>query len=355
MSLVQVIKWETNQNELVHKFQTEDIRLGSQLIVYPGQTAFFVKGGVIYDEFLEGTYTIQTDNIPLLGKIINQPFGGDSPFQAEIWFVNQLEFLNNKWGTQAPLNVEDPTYGVIVPIRAFGQFGFKIFNPRTFLERLSGNMSSFSIKDTVEYFRGMMLSKMTSIIYNKMKESGISVLNINSYIDEISSFAKCVIAEVFEEYGIDIELFNIISFSVSDSDVSFQRLKETKDAAARIKIMGNDDYRLARSFDVLEKAAENESGMAGAAVGLGAGVGIGGAVGSLVAQNINSAPPLQTVGYYLGIGGAKQGPFSLSQVESKILTNEISENTLVWKRGLPQWVPIRDLDDFSGILPPPLP
>jgi membrane protease subunit (stomatin/prohibitin family) len=301
MSVVDIIKWEATPNELVHKFHLDGIRLGSQLVVYPSQTAFFVKGGKILDDFICGTYTIKSENIPLLGKVINLPFGGETPFKADVWFVNQIELLDCKWGTQTPLQVEDPKYDVIVPIRAFGQYGFKIVEPRIFLERLVGNMPSFATTKVTEYFRGVILSKLTTIIYDKLKADGVSVLNINAKIEDLSNYAKEKITEVFLQYGIEIQLFNIISISVQENDPSFQRLKEAKDAAAKIKIIGRDDYRMTRSFDVLEKAAENENGMAGAAVGLGAGVGIGGVVGAMTAQTISThsqgadeIPPIPT-------------------------------------------------------------
>ena len=124
MNLFDVIKCEVNDKELVYKFSSENLRLGSQLVVYPTQTAFFVKGGVILDEFICGTYTLKTENIPLLGKLINLPFNGQTPFKAEVWFINQIAILDCKWGTASPIQIEDPKYGIIVPIRAFGQYGF---------------------------------------------------------------------------------------------------------------------------------------------------------------------------------------------------------------------------------------
>ena len=93
MALIDVVKWEANDRELVHKFPSEDLRIGTQLVVYAGQTAFFVKGGKVMDQFESGTYTIKTENIPLLNKLINLPFGGNSPFQAEVWFVNKLAII----------------------------------------------------------------------------------------------------------------------------------------------------------------------------------------------------------------------------------------------------------------------
>lgn len=366
MSIVDVVKWESTSNELVHKFQSNGLRLGSQLIVYPNQTAFFVKDGKILDEFVSGTYTIKSENIPLLESIVNLPFGNDTPFGADVWFVNQTELLDCKWGTQTPLQIEDPKYDVIVPVRAFGQYGFKIVEPRVFLERMVGNMSSFSTTKVVEYFRGVILSRLTAIIYDKLTADDVSVLNINAKIEDLSDYAKEKISEVFLQYGMEIQLFSMISISIQENDSSFQRLKEAKDAAARIKIIGRDDYRLTRSFDVLEKAAENENGMAGAAVGLGAGVGIGGVVGAMTAQAIginmqteNEIPPIPTTDYYLAIDGKRHGAFSHDVIAQKITNGEITENTLIWKKGLKQWVKLSEMEDFQHLFdencPPPIP
>lgn len=368
MNIVDVIKWESNAQEVVHKFKPDGLRLGSQLVVYPSQTAFFVKGGKICDEFICGTYTIKSENIPVLGKLINVPFKNETPFKADVWFVNQIEFLDGKWGTQSPLQVEDPKYEVIVPIRAYGQYGFKIMKPRIFLERLVGNMPSFATSKVAEYFRGVILSKLTSIIYNKMKQDNLSVLNINTNVEELAEYAKIAITEVFRRYGLELSLFNIISISVDEKDPSFVRLKESKDAAAEIKIIGRENYQMSRSFDVLEKAAENDSGIAGAAVGIGAGVGIGGVVGAISTktintntQDVNEIPPIPTIDYYLAIKGKRKGPFSFDHIEQEITKGKIGENTLIWKRGLKQWIKIGEMDDFKHLFeddddcPPPIP
>lgn len=366
MNIVDVVKWEVNAQEVVHKFQSDNLRLGSQLVVYPGQTAFFVKGGKICDEFNHGTYSIKSENIPLLGKVINIPFNRETPFKADVWFVNQVELLDCKWGTLSPLQIEDPKYEVIVPVRAYGQYGIKISKPRIFLERLVGNMSSFATNKVTDYFRGVILSKLTAIIYNKLKEDNVSVLNINSNVEELAQYAKEHIADVFLQYGLELPLFNIISISVNESDPSFVRLKAAKDAAAEIKIIGRENYQMSRSFDVLEKAAENENGMAGAAVGLGAGVGIGGVVGAMTAKTINTntqnpseIPPIPIIDYYLAISGKRQGPFGQDTIEKKVTNGEISENTLIWKKGLTQWVKLGEMEDFKHLFddnfPPPIP
>lgn len=364
MALVNVIKWEANTNELVHKFPIEDLKVGSQLVVYPSQTAFFVKGGKIYDEFICGTYTIKSENIPLLNKVFNLPFGGESPFQAEVWFVNQISLLDCKWGTASPFQIEDPKYGVIVPIRSYGQYGFKVSNPRTFLERLIGNMPTFSTDKIVAYFRGVILSKLTAVISQKLYADSLSIININSHVEEISEYAKSKLSDIFADYGVELEMFTAIAINVNEEDPSFQKLKETKDSLARITIMGKENYQMERSFNVLDSAAENEGGgMIGAAVGLGAGVGVGSQIGAMVNEHINTnpaatPPSMPSTQYYLGVNGQQQGPFDFESVKSMITSHQIDENILIWKRGMANWQKIGTVSEFNDTLnncPPPLP
>ena len=123
MAVIDVVKCPMRDTELCVKFPSNDLRMGSQLVVYPSQVAFFVKGGQIYDQFEAGTFTLKTSNIPLLNKIINLPFGSESPFQAEVWFINLTSKLDMKWGTPTPIQLEDPKYNIIIPVRAFGQYG----------------------------------------------------------------------------------------------------------------------------------------------------------------------------------------------------------------------------------------
>lgn len=362
MALVDVIKWEVSSSELVHKFHVSDLKLGSQLVVYPSQTAFFVKGGKIFDEFTSGTYTIKSENIPLLGKLTNLPFGGESPFQAQVWFVSQVSLLDCKWGTPSPIQIEDPKYSVIVPIRAFGQYAFHISNPRLFLERLVGNLSSFARQKVSDYFRGVILSKLTNIITEKLYADNLSVVNINTHVEAIGTYAKEKLAVVLNDYGITLELFQTIAISVDENDASFKRLKETKDSLARINIMGKENYQMERSFDVLEGAAENSSGLAGAAVGIGAGLGIGKQIGEIVNQNLNVAPnetpPLPIMSFYVGVNGQPQGPFDLAVLRNACQGGQYSASTLVWRKGMSGWMRMEDVPEFADIFdecPPPLP
>lgn len=366
MALIDVVKWEVNSKEIVHKFPSEDLRIGTQLVVYAGQTAFFVKGGKILDCFEAGTYTIKTENIPLLNKLINIPFGGNSPFQAEVWFVNTLAILDTKWGTPAPLQLEDPVYGVIVPVRAFGQYGIKVDSPRLFLDSLVGNAASFSVNKIDSYFKGKMLSMFSNLLSDKMVKDSISVLAINSHLSEMSTYVQNEVDKEFKKYGLTLETFNVMSANVPEDDPSFIKLKEAKDLAARIKIAGKDIYQMERSFNVMDKAAANEGGATGnimnMGVGLAAGMNMGNQMGAMASQAFNTQsvpPPLpQAASYYLVINGQQLGPYDTNAIASYIQGGQISRDTFVWKQGMPAWSPIGSLPEFAnmfGVCPPPIP
>lgn len=362
MAIVNVVRYENRPDEVVGKYVEDDIRLGSQLIVYPAQTAFFVRGGKILDEFTSGTYTINSENIPLLNKIINLPFGKETPFAAEVWFVNQTTILDCKWGTAAPIQIEDPKYGVIVPVRAYGQYGFRVANPRLFLKSFVGNMPSFDTETLGNYFRGVIQSRLSSIVSDAMLAVDASVVNIGSKSVELSDMAQKLLQPVFEAYGVELQLFTVIAITVDEGDASFKRLKEAIDAKAEMRIIGNENYQMRRSFDVLEKAAGNTGGGAmNAAVGIGAGVGIGSQVAGLAGTFINTQPPVAPppvpqAQYYVVIAGAQQGPFDMATLQAMIQQGNVNGDTLVWKAGMTQWAPLSSLG-ITGAqpTPPPIP
>ena len=362
MDVVDVISWQVNTDELVHKFESDALRLGSQLVVYPAQTAFFVKGGVIADEFKSGTYTIKSENIPILGKLVNKVFDDKSPFAAEVWFVNQISILDCKWGTASNIHIEDPKYKIIVPIRAYGQYGFTIANPRLFLESFVGNMSFFSTERFKEYFKGIIISKLTSIISSKLLKDDVSVINISSYIDELSQYSELALNEFFLRYGVTLSNFTIMSISVKDDDESFKKLKEAKDIAAKIAVVGTQNYQMERSFGVLDKAAANDAGIMGSSLQLGAGLAVGTQVGNIASEHLNvnptTIPPLPSTLYYLVINGAQQGPYNTEQIEQMIAANMVAADTYAWKEGMPNWGTLSSFPEFQACfkqVPPPIP
>jgi membrane protease subunit (stomatin/prohibitin family) len=373
MAIIDVVKFDGSDEIFAWKFPSENLRLGTQLVVKTSQHAFFIKGGQVLDEFNEGTYTLKTGNIPLIHKIINIPFGGDSPFQAEVWFINKISKLDNKWGTLSPIQIEDPKYQIVVPVRAFGQFGMSISDPRKFLQSLVGNMKDFSSEKVVDYFKGKIISSITSAIGKKMVIEGVSVLQIHVLLDDLSEYCKEKIQSEFKDYGIKLENFYFISINIPESDPSVIKLKEAKDLASKVNIAGKDIYQMERGFDVLDRAASNEAtlgGTMGAGIGLGVGLGFGNQIGNLT-NNLNSnsgqqlqspqtppPPPILNVQYFVLINNQQNGPHSIDTIKLLISQGQVNKETLVWKEGMADWSNIMDQHDLKllfGSVPPPPP
>lgn len=351
------------EGEFCHKFPSDDLRIGSQLVVYPAQTAFFVKGGAICDEFTSGTYTIKTENIPVLNKLINIPFGGDSPFKADVWFINQISKLDLAWGTPQPIQIEDPKYHIIVPVRAHGQYGIKIGNPRLFLETLIGNLQTFSSEKVEQYFKGRIITSLNTLLAKQIIENNKSVLDINTDLLALSDVCSSVLNQQFQKYGIDITEFSIMSITIPQEDESVKRLKEAKDLAARLNITGKDVYQMQRSFDVLEKAAGNEGAggqMMGMGVGLGAGVGVGNVMGNIAGQTMNTnpvvPPPINTEKtYFIYINGSQIGGQNIQAISNLIQQGSANADTLVWSVGMANWAKIADVPELASLVPPTVP
>lgn len=293
MAIIDVVKCVSDGTSFCQKFPSEDLRLGSQLVVYTGQTAFFVKDGIICDEFTTGTYTLQTENIPILKSLINIPFGGDSPFQAEIWFVSSIPKLDMMWGTPQAIQLEDRQYGIIVPVRAFGQYGLKVSNPRVFFEKLIGNRERFTADNIDQYFKGKLISQLSNLISDKIIKDNIPVLELSSHLVEMSEYCNIQLNNIFNQYGLEVVEFSFMSINVPEDDPSVIKIKEIKAMVAQLNIAGKDVYQMNRSFDILEKAASNE-GIGGQIItmqaGFGGSQGIRTAMDGITGQTMNLNP-----------------------------------------------------------------
>lgn len=283
MAIIDLVKWDTrNPKLLAWKFPSQELSTWTQLIVNESQEALLVTGGVYEGPFKGGRHTLETQNIPLVRNLLGIPFGGKSPFTAEVWYVNKSSVLDLKWGTIDPIQLKDPLYDIMIPVRAFGQFGIRISNSKKFLIKLVGTLSAFDAETVNSYFRGMFSSKTKSLISDIIIRKKTSVLDISMYLDEISNSLKCMFEEVLDDYGIDVIRFDITSINVPEEDQSVIDLKAALSKKAEVGILGQN-YQQVRSFDVLESAVQNESNV-GALMGIGIGSGLGGAF----APNIGS-------------------------------------------------------------------
>lgn len=293
MAIVDVLKFNSDASIFAWKYPNSEIATWSQLIVNQSQEAILIKNGQIADVFGPGRYTLSTDNIPILQSLINLPFGKKSPFSAEVWFVNRAFSLDIKWGTTTPIQVQDPKYGVFVPMRAFGQFGIQIEDSRRFLTKLVGTMPFFNSKTLTDYFKGLYVTRVKDRLSSCLVKSKISILEINSHLDEISSELETQLQNEFAEYGIRVASFYVNDISVPENDPAVKQLKAALAKRAEMDIIGYN-YQQERTFDTLNTAAGNR-GTAGAVMGAGMGMGMGFGIGGTIGNAMGSMGPVMGV------------------------------------------------------------
>lgn len=293
MAIVSVVKYDGNPDVFAWKYPDSELGTWTQLIVNESQQAILFKGGQALDVFEAGRHTLSTANIPFLEALINLPFGGQSPFSAEVWFVSKQFNLDVKWGTPSPIQIQDPVYGVFVPVRSHGIFGLQIDDAKRFLVKLVGTLPAFTKNDIVRYFRGVYVSKVKDAISTYIVERKVGILEINMYLDELSDYLRERIAPTMADYGISLTNFFVNDISVPEDDPAVVSLKQTLAKRAEMNIIGYN-YVQERSFDTLEGAATNpgtgSSDLMGAGLGLGMGLGMGGGFGGAfasMAQNLN--------------------------------------------------------------------
>lgn len=283
MAIIEVIKYNGGPDVFAWKHPNEELGTWTQLIVNESQEAVLVKGGKVLDSFQSGRHTLETANIPILSKLVNLPFGGRSPFTAEVWYINKIHNLDIKWGTASPIQIQDPKYGIFIPIRSNGLFGIKVEDSKQFLIKLVGTLPIFDKQSIIKYFRGLYITKVKDAISSYLIKKEISVMEINAYLDELSEFLKERIQPTMEEYGINLTGFYVNDISIPEDDSAVVKLKNALAKKAEMNIIGYD-YQQERSFDTIEGAAVNpgsaSSSLMGAGMGLGMGLGLGGPFGN---------------------------------------------------------------------------
>lgn len=294
MAIIDVVRFDglRSRDWLIYKYPSEELVFGTQLIVQEGQVALFVKNGAVADVFYPGRYTLSTENLPILKGLVNMPFGGNTPFSAEVYFVNVTVKLDINWGTIDPIQLVDPKYYVKLRIRAFGQLGLRVQDAPVLFKEIVGGMQKADIVrfDKIkEYYRGILVIKVKSAIADAIVTNGISALEVSAKLESMSAHVKEQVAPEFERYGFSVSNFYIQSINFPDED--FEKINKILEDKAAFEIMGDGRYATKRSFDVYEGAANNESGVAGAfAAG---GIGIGAAVNMTSAMNQTVGNPIQ--------------------------------------------------------------
>lgn len=293
MGILKLVEWKDNTRDtIVYRINLakDFITKGSKLTVRESQAAVFCDKGRMADVFLPGMYTLDTNNIPILTKLMSWKYGFESPFKSDIYFVNTKQFTNQKWGTINPIIIRDKDYGV-VRIRAFGTYSFKVEDPYVFLQELSGTNSSFKTDDITDWLRSLVVTRITDVI----GESKIPILDMAGNQVELGQYVAQALTESFKGIGLVISGFNFENFSLPEA------IEKALDEAASLGIMGKNIniYTQKAAADAMVEAAKNPGGagsMMGAGIGMGLGMNMGKAMGEFGQNAMNPSATIKCPG-----------------------------------------------------------
>jgi membrane protease subunit (stomatin/prohibitin family) len=353
--LVDIIEWlDDSRDTIVWRFPRyeNEIKMGAKLVVRESQVAVFVNEGTIADAFPPGTYTLETQNMPILTTIKGWKYGFRSPFKAEVYFVNTRQFTDMKWGTQNPVIVRDAEFGM-VRLRAFGAYSARVVDATKLLSELVGTDPMFRTEEVQEFLRQLIVGRLGSALATAQ----VPLLDLAAHQEVIGGKLATVLSdELTMSVGIAIPKFVIENISVPPE------VEEALDKRTQMDIVGDlDRYTKFQTAGAIEDAARNPGG--GAAEGIGLGMGM--AVGQQMAGSLKPAPPPAgppplpaAAQWYLGIGGQQQGPFDQAGLAAQVTGGALTPTTLVWRAGMAQWAPaqqVPELANLFGAVPPPLP
>ncbi|HEX2092884.1 MAG TPA: SPFH domain-containing protein [Longimicrobiaceae bacterium] len=362
--LIDIVEWlDPSSDTMVHRFEryNNEIKNGAQLIVRPGQTAVFVDEGRIADVFTPGTYTLTTENLPVLSTLRGWKYGFQSPFKAEVYFVSTRQFTDRKWGTKNPIMLRDPEFGP-VRLRAFGTYAVRVSEPAKFITEIVGTNGHFTVEEIGDQLRNLVTSRFTDIL----GESRIPVLDLAGNQDELGKFITDRIRPEFLEYGIEITKVLVENISLPEE------VERALDKRTSMGVIGNlQAYTQYQTAEAIGNAAKNPGG--GAAEGMGLGMGFG--MAQQMAQAMSSAsqansqgashapaapPPLPQQGpqIYIAVDGQQSGPHSIDALRQRIAEGSLTRETLAWKQGMSQWTPAGEVPEIAPLFtaaPPPLP
>jgi membrane protease subunit (stomatin/prohibitin family) len=265
---IEIIEWLDDAHDvLVWRFpvRAQEIKNGAKLIVREGQTAVFVNEGKLADVFEPGTYTLTTQNLPILATLKGWKYGFNSPFKAEVYFVATTQFNDLKWGTQNPIMMRDPEFGAI-RLRAFGIFSIKVSDPAKFLRQTAGTDSRFEIDEIVGQLKRNLISRFTTAL----GAAKIAALDLASNYDEIGKKVMPAIKADFEEHGLELTKFFVENISLPAA------VEKVLDTRSEMGIIGNmGQFAAYQAAKAIPDAARTPNSMAGAGMGLAAGMAMG--------------------------------------------------------------------------------
>ena len=273
---IDVIEWTDNSsNTMVYKYDMggKEIMMGAQLTVRESQVAICVNEGELADVYGPGRYELSTSNMPIMTKLQSWKFGFNSPFKADVYFINTKQFLDRKWGTANPVMMRDAEFGMI-RIRAFGVYAFKVADPMTFLREVFGTKKVTTAEDV----EGQIKRTLVSGLSDAIAESKIPALDLAANYDELSNYALQAINPKILPLGITLTSFVIENISLPEE------VEKSMDKRTSMGVLGDmNKYTQYQAAEAMREAASTPNSSAGAGMGMGAGM----AMGQMFANTFN--------------------------------------------------------------------
>lgn len=401
-----VWKWRPS-GEANSTKKENSIRYGSSLRVKDGEVAVFVyqqNNGTLMD-YIVGPHddTIKTANFPVLTSIVGSLWGGESPFQAEIYFINLQG--NNQIRFAVPyFDVADPRYpDFTVPIAVRGTITFNLTDYKQFIKL--NRLVDFNLEQFGNQIKASVAKFTKTFITNCPQENNIPILQIERKVLEVSDLIQARLSPAFEtDFGVNLKRIDLSAIEVDkESENYYEFVRLTKEQQMRRAEIDTEQYErvsklsaesqfiqahaINQQADVLKTAAQSMGQMGGMDLGGGdgmnpagmmMGMAMGGAMGSQMAGMMNGfgqsaqpqqqapalggaavPPPMPTaVQYTVGINGQQYGPYNIQQMQQMAQSGQINANTLVWTPGMPQWAAAGTVPELANLFmatPPPMP
>lgn len=323
MALAKIIKYEGDNTTFVWKSPIKDFNTLSQLIVHESQEAIFFKNGQALDVFEAGRYTLKTENIPIIRRVLSLPTGGRTPFHCEVYFINKAQQMAIRWGTDSQVQYMEPTYKFPLQLGASGEMTLSVKDSARLLVKIVGTEKVLTQESLVAKFRSLLMSKIKPYFASTMQTADYTIFEVDAHMEELSQGIKEKLVPDFAEYGLNLNKFFVTSIAKPDGEPAYEKFKELhirqysdvaqaqlkqkvdiieqqteaqkivieSQAIAKKREQEGYTYQQERGFDVAEKVAENEAvgEFTNMGVGFGTMAGVGGAVGGMVSNTMNDA------------------------------------------------------------------
>lgn len=351
---IDIVEWpEQSGSALVYKFEryNNEIKYGAKLVVREGQAAAFVNQGKLADVYTPGTHGLTTSNMPILSTLMGWPYGFESPFKAEVYFVSTRQFTDMKWGTKNPIMLRDAEFGPL-RLRAFGTYAARVSEPGVFLKELVGANPDMTTDDVANTLRNMIVARFTDIL----GESKIPALDLAANYDELSNFVTTRLRPEFEKFGMALTQFLVENISLPPE------VEAMLDKRTSMGIVGNlQQYTQFQAANAMEQAAKNP-GTTGGMMGMAVGMSMANTMGQVVGGAAGSAPPpipgATAATFFIAVNGQQTGPFDLAALQRSVQGGQLTRDSLVWRHGMAAWEKagaVIELNSLFANVPPPLP